>query len=30
MHFVTPAVSGDRVYAALNRRLVAMQVEVSG
>jgi len=29
-HFVTPAVSGDRVYAALNRRLVAVRVQVSG
>jgi polyvinyl alcohol dehydrogenase (cytochrome) len=28
-HFVTPAVSGDRVYAALARRLVAVRVQVS-
>jgi outer membrane protein assembly factor BamB len=30
MHFVTPAASGDRVYAALARRLVAVRVDVSG
>jgi outer membrane protein assembly factor BamB len=29
-HFVTPAASGDRVYAALARRLVAVRVDVSG
>jgi outer membrane protein assembly factor BamB len=29
-HFVTAAASGDRVYAALARRLVAVRVEVSG
>lgn len=29
-HFVTPAASGDLVYAALGRRLVAVRVQVSG
>jgi len=30
VHFVTPAVSGAHVYAALARRLVALRVQVSG
>jgi outer membrane protein assembly factor BamB len=29
MHFAAPAVSGDHVYAALNRSLVAVRVQVS-
>jgi len=29
-HFATPAVSGDHVYAALGRQLVAVRVQVSG
>jgi polyvinyl alcohol dehydrogenase (cytochrome) len=30
VHFATPAVSGERVYAGLNRQLVAVRVQVSG